>query len=217
MIMWPTFYQIYKKKAVEEFQSFPYLCTVMNCIIWCFYGLPIVKKDNFLVLTINAIGLVIEFFYLTVYVIYANNRKKRLHVALVLIVEAIMTVVIVLVAVYGLSPKHRTLFVGIVADIFNIVMYASPLAIWKKVITTRSVEYMPFWLSVAGFCNGVCWTIYGLLPVDIFILISNGLGAFFGFIQLGLYGYYYFYGEGKPKESQRTSEVQLSNQPGGAA
>ncbi|GMI86897.1 hypothetical protein like AT4G10850 [Hibiscus trionum] len=212
----PTFYQIYKKKAVEEFQSFPYLCTVMNCIIWCFYGLPIVKKDNFLVLTINAIGLVIELFYLTVYVIYANDRKKRLHVGFVLLGEAILTVIIVLLAIFALG-SHRTLFVGIVADVFNIVMYASPLAIWKKVIKTKSVEYMPFWLSVAGFSNGICWTIYGLLPVDIFILFSNGLGAFFGFIQLGLYGYFYFNGKDKTKEDKRASEVQLSNQPGGAA
>ena len=42
-----------------------------------FYGLPIVKKDNILVLTINSIGLTIELIYLTVYCIYANDNKKR--------------------------------------------------------------------------------------------------------------------------------------------
>ncbi|XP_039047358.1 bidirectional sugar transporter SWEET7-like [Hibiscus syriacus] len=213
----PTFYRIYKKKAVEEFQAIPYLVTVMNCILWCFYGLPFVKKDNFLVLTINAIGLVIELTYLTIYVIYANDRKKRLTVAYVLLGEVASTVVIVLVAMLALHGSHRTLFVGVMSDIFNIFMYASPLAIWKKVITTKSVEYMPFWLSLAGFSNGVCWTIYGLLPPDIFILISNGLGAIFGFAQLALYGYYYFNGKDSKKEKRQAAEVQLSNQPGGMA
>ncbi|GMJ09350.1 hypothetical protein like AT4G10850 [Hibiscus trionum] len=213
----PTFFRIYKKKTVEEFQPIPYLCTVMNCILWCFYGLPIVKKDNLLVLTINAIGLVIELFYLTVYVIYANDRKKRQIVGYVLLGEAALAAVVVLVAMLALKGSHRTLFVGIASDIFNIVMYASPLAILTKVIKTKSVEYMPFWLSVAGFSNGVCWTIYGLLPVDVFILFSNGLGAFFGFLQLSLYAYYYFNGKDNSREGKKPAEVQLSNQPGGAA
>ncbi|KAL4379692.1 hypothetical protein GQ457_02G020210 [Hibiscus cannabinus] len=211
----PTFFRIYKKKTVEEFQPIPYLCTVMNCILWCFYGLPIVKKDNLLVLTINAIGLVIELLYLTVYVIYANDRKKRLIVAYVLIGEAGLAVAVVLVAMFAFNGSHRTLFVGVLSDIFNIVMYASPLAIWRKVISTKSVEYMPFWLSVAGFSNGVCWTIYGFLPIDIFILISNGLGAIFGFMQLGLYGYFYFNGKDTSKEGKKPSEVQLSNHSAG--
>ncbi|KAK8596830.1 hypothetical protein V6N13_001437 [Hibiscus sabdariffa] len=53
------------------------LFTVMNCILWCFYGLPIVKKDNLLVLTINAIGLVIELLYLTVLSLPMSSLVKR--------------------------------------------------------------------------------------------------------------------------------------------
>ncbi|XP_039009952.1 bidirectional sugar transporter SWEET8-like [Hibiscus syriacus] len=132
-----TFYRIYKKKAVEEFQAIRYLVTVMNCISWCFYGLPFVKKDNLLVLTINAVGLVIELMYLTVYVIYANDQKKRLTVAYVLLGEAALTVAIVLVAMLSLHGSHRTLFVGVISDIFNIFMYAAPLAIWKKLSQQR--------------------------------------------------------------------------------
>ncbi|KAE8695635.1 Cyclophilin 38 isoform 1 [Hibiscus syriacus] len=195
-VMRLTFYRIYKKKAVEEFQAIRYLVTVMNCISWCFYGLPFVKKDNLLVLTINAVGLVIELMYLTVYVIYANDQKKRLTVAYVLLGEAALTVAIVLVAMLSLHGSHRTLFVGVISDIFNIFMYAAPLAIW-------SVEYMPFWLSLAGFSNGVCWTIYGLLPFDIFLLLV-------------LYGYYYFNGKDSKKDKRPAADVQLSNQPGGA-
>ncbi|KAK8595314.1 hypothetical protein V6N13_016689 [Hibiscus sabdariffa] len=209
----PTFYQIYKRKAVEEFQPYPYLCTVMNCIIWMFYGLPVVKKDNILVLTINSVGLVIELLYLTVYLVYANDRKKRLLVACILLCEAASTVVIVLVALFPLDT-HRTVFVGIVADVFNIIMYAAPLAIWRKVIQTRSVEYMPFWLSLAGFCNGVCWTVYGLLQFDIFILVSNGLGALFGFVQLALYAFYFFNGNPKTKDQvKKPAQLQLSHLP----
>ena len=40
------------------------------------------------------------------------------------------------------------------------------------VIETKSVEFMPLYLSIASFCNGACWTIYSLLKFDINILVS---------------------------------------------
>ncbi|XVE83948.1 hypothetical protein DITRI_Ditri16bG0129800 [Diplodiscus trichospermus] len=208
----PTFYRIYKMKAVEGFQPYPYLCTVLNCIFWMFYGLPIVKKDNILVLTINSIGLAIELIYLSIFSIYANDKKKRARIGYILLGEVCFVVVIVVIAMLAFSFEHRDLFVGIIAVVFNIIMYASPLAIWKKVITTRSVEYMPFWLSVANLANGSIWTTYALIKLDIFILMSNGLGTIFGAIQLCLYGYYYFFGVSKTKDVEKPSEVQLSNQ-----
>ncbi|XVF58093.1 hypothetical protein PTKIN_Ptkin07bG0034500 [Pterospermum kingtungense] len=207
----PTFIRIIKNKAVEGFQPYPYLCTVLNCLFWMFYGLPVVKEDNILVLTINSVGLVIELIYLTIYVIYANDNKKRARVFYILLAEAVFTVVIVVIGMLAFDFKNRSLFVGVICDVFNIIMYASPLAIWKKVITTKSVEYMPFWLSVANFANGVIWTTFGLIKIDVFILISNGLGSIFGAIQLGLYGYYFFFGKRTTEEGKKPSEVQLSN------
>ncbi|XP_007031435.2 PREDICTED: bidirectional sugar transporter SWEET7b [Theobroma cacao] len=208
----PTFYRIHKKKAVEEFQPYPYLCTVLNCVFWMFYGLPIVRKDNILVLTINTIGLVIELIYLTIFVIYANDRKKRVLVGLFLLGEAVLTVIVVVIAMLAFEFKNRDIFVGVICDVFNIIMYASPLAVWRKVIKTKSVEYMPFWLSVASLANGCCWTLYALIQLDVFILISNGLGAVFGLMQLILYSYYYFLGKRDTKEDGKQSELQLSNQ-----
>lgn len=34
---------------------------------------------------------------------------------------------------------------------------------------------MPFWLSVATFLNGVCWTIYALInsPINIYVLVID--------------------------------------------
>lgn len=40
-----------------------------------------------------------------------------------------------------------------------------------KVIKTKSVEYMPFFLSLANFANGAVWTAYGLIKFDKFIVV----------------------------------------------
>ncbi|KAI4983703.1 hypothetical protein ZWY2020_025569 [Hordeum vulgare] len=102
----------HQEQGLEEFKSDPYLATLLNCMLWVFYG--------------------------------------------------------------------------ILCVIFGSAMYASPLAIMGKVIKTKSVEYMPFFLSLVSFLNGVCWTSYALIKFNLYI--ANGLDALFGLV---LYACYY--------------------------
>nr|UJT76400.1 bidirectional sugar transporter SWEET6b [Hemerocallis fulva] len=187
----PTFVKIVKKKAVEDFSAIPYLATLLNCMLWVFYGLPVTHPHSTLVYTINGIGLVIEGAYLITYFIYAppNGRCKVLKI---LAGELVFMAAVILGVLLGAHTHHkRSLVVGILCIIFGTCMYASPLSIMKLVIQTKSVEYMPFFLSLAGFLNGVCWTAYALIKFDINLLIPNGLGALFGLAQLILYFCYY--------------------------
>jgi len=61
----------------------------------------------------------------------------------------------------------------------------------KMVIQTKSVEYMPLFLSLASLVNGICWTAYALIRFDLYITIPNGLGVLFAVAQLVLYAMYY--------------------------
>ncbi|XP_015939388.1 bidirectional sugar transporter SWEET6a-like [Arachis duranensis] len=187
----PTFYRIIKKKSVEEFKPDPYIATVLNCAFWVFYGLPFVHPHSVLVVTINGVGLVFEFVYLTIFYIYATNIGRR-KVLFLLGSEVLFFAAVALITLLVLHGTHeRSLVVGVLCDIFNIMMYVSPLTIMAKVIKTKSVEYMPFWLSLTNFLNGVCWTTYALIhPFDIYVLVSNGIGALSGLIQLILYACY---------------------------
>ncbi|KAJ6751577.1 hypothetical protein OIU85_002049 [Salix viminalis] len=206
----PTFYRICKKKDVQEFQPYPYVATVLNCLFWIFYGLPIIKPDSILVVTINSVGLVLELIYLSIFCFFDRQNKGRKKVSLGLLGEVIFMAAIVAITLLAFhTHEKRILFVGVFCDIFNILMYASPLTIVKKVVTTKSVEFMPLYLSLANFLNGCVWTAYALIKFDIFILVSNGLGAFFGLLQLVLYAFYY---KSTPKHGGKEvnpSEMQL--------
>ena len=170
----PTFYTIIKKKSVEEFKPDPYIATVLNCAFWVFYGLPFVHPHSILVLTINSVGLGFEFIYLTIYYIYAPTKGRK-KVLLFLFIEAIFFAVVALVTLLALHDiNRRSIVVGVLSDIFNVMMYISPLTIMAKVIRTKSVKYMPFWLSLTNFLNGLCWTTYALInPFDLFVLVIN--------------------------------------------
>ncbi|KAJ4831488.1 hypothetical protein Tsubulata_004719 [Turnera subulata] len=57
----------------------------------------------------------------------------------------------------------------------------------KGYYNKECLEYMPLYLLLANALNGSIWTAYALIKLDVFMLISNGLGALSGFAQLILY------------------------------
>ncbi|XP_050906116.1 bidirectional sugar transporter SWEET5 [Lathyrus oleraceus] len=187
----PTFYGIIKKKAVEEFKPDPYLATIMNCAFWVLYGMPFVHPDSTLVYTINGVGVVIEIIYLTIFYIYSTNKGRK-KLVLIFAIEAIFFTAIVLITMLALhGTTKRSLVVGVICDVFNVMMYFAPLTVMAKVIKTKSVKYMPFWLSLANLLNGLAWSAYALLhPFDIYILICNSIGVVSGIVQLILYACY---------------------------
>ncbi|KAB1201858.1 Bidirectional sugar transporter SWEET5 [Morella rubra] len=159
--------------------------------MWCFYGLPFVHPDSLLVITINGSGLIIEIIYVTFFFIYSSSSNRR-KIIIALVTEIIFFAMVVLITLKIFhTTKDRSMTVGILCVCFNIVMYASPLTVMRMVIKTKSVKYMPFFLSLANLCNGLVWVVYSLLKFDLYILIPNALGAFSGLLQLILYASYY--------------------------
>lgn len=130
----PTFIQIWKKKSVEQYSPVPYLATLINCVVWTLYGLPIVRPHSTLVVTINGSGIGIEIVYIVLFLIY-SDRQKRLKVFLVVVVEVIFGCVLtVLVLTMSHTHKERSMIVGIICMMFNIMMYASPLAVMVSLL-----------------------------------------------------------------------------------
>ncbi|KAK9926906.1 hypothetical protein M0R45_024114 [Rubus argutus] len=208
----PTFTRIIKQKTVSDFKPDPYLATLLNCAVWVFYGMPFVHPDSTLVWTINGAGFIIEAAYIVIFVMY-SPASKRTRIFIALVIEAVFFAIVVFVNMFFFhTTKDRTLIVGIICIIFNILMYASPLTVMKMVIKTKSVKYMPLTLSVANLCNGIVWLIYSLLKFDINILIPNGLGSLSGVVQLILYATYYKTTRWDDDDDGKSrSEVQLSN------
>lgn len=48
----------------------------------------------------------------------------------------------------------------------------------KRVVSTKSVEYMPFLLSFFLFLNGAIWSVYALLARDYFVAVSITVSVF---------------------------------------
>ncbi|KAK4769403.1 hypothetical protein SAY86_027553 [Trapa natans] len=183
---------IWKKGSVEQYSPVPYLATLMNCMAWVLYGVPWVTSDSTLVVTINGTGTVIELVYIAFFLFFCSDRRKRVRILAVLAVEvAFIAIVSSLVLTEVHTHNQRSKIVGIICILFSIMMYAAPLSVMKLVIKSKSVQYMPFFLSFASLANALCWSVYAFLRLDLFILVPNGIGSLLGLAQLILYATYY--------------------------
>lgn len=187
----PTFWRIFWNKKVEDFSGVPYLTAALNCSLWTLYGLPVINFQV-LVVTINAAGACLEIFYITVYILFSEG-KARLKVVILFITMA-SSFILVAGLVVGIEhdPNTRRAILGVLCATLATMMYAAPLTIMKTVIQTKSVEFMPFLLSLFVFLNSSAWTVYAFLPQkDFYIAVPNIIGLVLGTAQLVLYAMYH--------------------------
>ncbi|WOL08367.1 bidirectional sugar transporter SWEET4-like [Canna indica] len=212
----PTFVRICKKRSVEEFSPMPYLATMLNCMVWVVYGLPIVHPHSTLVLTINGAGLFIELAYLLLFIIFSKGGK-RLKVIALFIAEIVFIIALAIIVITVVHTwQRRSMIVGIISVVFCIGMYVAPLSVMRMVIQTKSVEFMPLTLSVVGFLNGVCWTTYALIRFDLYITIPNSVGTLFAVAQLVLYAVYYKSTKRQMEERKRKAELGMTEVAAGS-
>lgn len=183
-----TFYHIIKKRSTESFSPVPYVTCMLSQILWVYYG--ILKPKGLIIVTISAVGFIFEIFYLCIFVVF-GSKPHRMYALKLIALSLITFLVLFLGTFFGSTSATRLSIVGFLCAINAIGMFASPLIVMKRVITTKNVDYMPFLLSLSLFINGGTWATYSIIARDIFMGVPSGLGFVFGAVQLLLYSCYY--------------------------
>ncbi|XP_042437858.1 bidirectional sugar transporter SWEET14-like [Zingiber officinale] len=181
----PTFYRVYRMRSTEGFQSVPYVVALFSAMLWIYYA--IVKTDATLLITINAFGCFIETFYTAIYLIYAPRAMRVSTLLIIFLLNVVSFGSIILITQLAFHGPERVKVIGWICVGFSISVFAAPLSIIRLVVRTRSVEYMPFYLSLFLTISAVAWFAYGLLIRDLYVLLPNILGLIFGATQMVLY------------------------------
>ncbi|PUZ63519.1 hypothetical protein GQ55_3G074000 [Panicum hallii var. hallii] len=85
-----------------------------------------------------------------------------------------------------------TCAIGVLFEFSFIIIYIwyAPREKKKQVIKTKSVEFMPFYLSLFSLLTSFMWTLYGVLGRDPYLTAPNSVGCLTGILQLVVYCIY---------------------------
>lgn len=154
-------------------------------------------------MTVNSAGAVFQFVYIILFITFADRANKvRMSGFLLAIIGAFAVTVAGSLQIP--EPALRRITVGSLSGASLISMFASPLFAINLVIRTKSVEFMPFYLSLSTFLMSTSFLLYGLFNDDVFIYVPNGIGTVLGITQLVLY----FYFKRRPKDKLKEPLVE---------
>ncbi|KAL8235114.1 hypothetical protein R6Q59_021214 [Mikania micrantha] len=133
----------------------------------------VLKTNAYMIVSINCFGCLIEVVYLSLYLFYAPKSSKISTIKFISIFNVLGLGMVILVSMILVKGPSRVKLVGWICAIINLAVFAAPLAIMRKVIRTKSVEYMPFMLSFALTLCATAWFFYGFFVNDFYIADSN--------------------------------------------
>jgi len=137
-----------------------------------------------------------------------NISLQKFVVIMVSLILAILCT-IVYFSIFTFHTHHmRKLFVGSIGIVTSMSMYSAPLVAVKQVMKTKSVEFMPFYLSLFSLLTSFMWTLYGVLGRDPYLTAPNSVGCLTGILQLVVYCIYSRYKE-PPKALNDIEQVKI--------
>ncbi|KAI3799248.1 hypothetical protein L1987_34540 [Smallanthus sonchifolius] len=184
----PTFYKIYRKKSEEGYQAVPYIVALFSAALLLYY--TVLKTNAYMIVSINCIGCVIEITYLAIYIFYAPKTSKISTLVFISIFNICGLGTVMLISMILVEGPKRVELVGWICAVINLAVFAAPLSIMRRVIRTKSVEYMPFMLSFSLTLCATEWFFYGFFVKIFYIAVPNIAGFLFGITQMILYCVY---------------------------
>ena len=172
---------------VRNLPLLPYSTMIINSLLWSSYGL--LQKDP-RIWSCNGLGLFLGIGYFYTFAQYAKAATNLPGTVLqhqqLCVVSAVLTLF--------LWSQSAVATIGHIGLVFNILLFASPLAALRVVLETRSARSIPLPFTIACIVNCYLW----FVNPDPNIYTPNGIGLLLSLIQLALKLYF---GDGKmPKE-----------------
>ena len=174
------------------------LCSFLNCILWSDYGLI---TNQFSIYLANGLGGTITLIYITIFLIHVADRKVLL--SLFYNFFLICCIVEIYFVFYYLVPSKVT---GIIANVFNVLMYAAPGEKIYQICKGASYQLIPIWSTIGGTACSTSWMCYGIYQKDIYVVIPNALGVLASIVQIVIFVIYRRKQKNKAQSEENTKE-----------
>ncbi|KAI3448553.1 hypothetical protein Pfo_005218, partial [Paulownia fortunei] len=169
-----TFLRIVKNGSTEEFESLPYICTLLNSSLWTYYG--ITKPGSYLVATVNGFGVVVEIIYVALFLLFAPPSKRAKTAIMFAVLNVGFLAAAVSLTYLLLHGEMRIDAVGFMSSGLNIILFS--LAAMKTVVTRKQYYAFP-----SLFFHFLEWRGLDFLCCARARLVPNGIGFVLGTLQ----------------------------------
>lgn len=145
-------------------------CNILSCA----YAIRI---QNTVILASNLFGLGCQIFFLASnhYVLAANGQWTGF---------AIKLQVLCCIGLYVCAEVVSLNMLGQIITLFNVVLFAAPLAKLSAILKSRNATSLPTAMTVVSAINNGLWTVYALLIKDMVVLLPSILGFLLCFFQV---------------------------------
>lgn len=171
----PMFKRILKEKNTFEFSQVSFLTQLVESFHWSLWCTTL--PDRMELLYTNIVGIAIMLTYASIFMFYAQRQEGPARKVINL--QAWLALFLILVGVVVFFTVESTLSQTILvsgAVFYNILKYSAPLSVAQLVISSKSVEFMPLSLTLAGLVCSSLWGLYGLVLNDYWLVVPNALG-----------------------------------------
>jgi len=190
------FYQIaVGNKNIEIVPEMLIILNVLSAELWFSYWIrigtklaPIVSSSVSLVL-----GLIFSFIYL-----FYFSSKKCSKFFIYLILE-VLTVALLYHSLNFLELK----FVGLIANIVNILNFISPAQRIVRVCKEKNYSLIPIVTTVLGCISSFGWLVFGILIKDYNVIIPNSISVLIALFNTLIWCYFYCSSKQKKEKSER--------------
>ena len=168
-----------------------------------FYAGVLISEQS--VIIANAVGLVLGIYYCMIFQRYCKADATNLPGTVLHHFQG-TTFIIVFTLLLSVMQKRGTAaaIIGKAGVFFCITLFASPLAVLRDVILTKSAKNIPLPFTLASVLNCLLWSIGGVVVMkDFNIYFPNLMGLLCGVVQLIMI---LLYGRKTPS---RSSDVEL--------
>lgn len=175
-----------KRKGTGETPLLPFATQATATFLWLNYG--IMKGDGALIL-VNTLGFLLNCLYILLFYWYTPNKSSVYKTVSFFLIS------LFLVHMYSVwqhtHPQEAIDFLGFVAMVVTVGMFAAPLGQLSHVVRTRCTDSMSFPLAFMMLAQSLAWWWYGVIKDDFYIQFPNGCGSLLGLVQLGIFGLYW--------------------------
>eukprot|EP00301_Raphidiophrys_heterophryoidea_P021720 c6064_g1_i2.p1 GENE.c6064_g1_i2~~c6064_g1_i2.p1 ORF type:complete len:255 (-),score=36.11 c6064_g1_i2:204-968(-) len=214
---------IIKNKDVQKYSPTVYSFSLLNCALWLVYA--IITPNRMQLMITNVVGIALQIAFISIFFFYAKplGRKvlsKQIAVAVLFFVCSLATTIWLAPRLTFLQKQSpdlslRSIFLGWICVVINVLMFASPLSILRLVLVTKSSHYLSKSIALGTLWCAGTWLSYAFCVSDTNLMIPNGLGVLLAFAQIALWYMYRTQPSHNPADDSGTDTTNSTHTDGG--